>query len=460
MRRRKKNASSLLFLIFFLTTIVGVVYIYSSETFERDLPVITVNDEIFWNLKQPIKVNIEDASGIRHYKVIMKSKNEERVLSQDTFPDPSLHKDLALNIDYPKIGGYLKTSVASLYIEVIDGSKWDFFSGNRIVTKHNITIDQRRPLVSVVDHSYGISKGGSALVVFQAKDEHLEELYVETKFGKIFKPQPFFKEGYYISLVAWPINVSRKDFIATVVAVDKAGNVARDTIPFEKKDRNYRTSKITIRDRFLEGKIAELGHDFEETRNLDNSLSQFTIINETIRELNEKVIHEITSEVPETTVSSFKMIPFYPLANAKAVASFGDRRHYYYKRRKVSSSYHLGVDFASVKMADIKTQNAGDVVFAQPNGIYGKLPIIHHGMGLYTIYGHCSSLKVNVGDSVQQNEVIAKTGKSGLALGDHLHFGVLVQGIEVRPAEWMDRNWIRMNITNIINRAKNTILGR
>ena len=142
------------------------------------------------------------------------------------------------------------------------------------------------------------------------------------------------------------------------------------------------------------------------------------------------------------------------------VASFGDKRTYYYKGKKVSKSYHLGIDYASVKMAEIKTQNSAKVVFSQPNGIYGNLPILHHGMGLYTIYGHCSSLKVNEGENISQNDVIAKTGKSGLALGDHLHFGVLVQGIEVRPEEWMDRDWIRRNVTEIIQRSKNTILGK
>lgn len=455
--RRKKSASSLLFLIFFIATIGGVVYIYNSATFERNIPVVTAENEIHWNLKKPIKIDIKDDSGIRHYKVIMKSKNEERVLSQNTFAEPSMHKHLDLDIDYPKIGGYLKTSQATLYVEVVDGSQWDFFSGNRILTKRTIIIDQRRPLVSVVDHSYGIRKGGSALIIFQAKDAYLDELYIETKFGKKFKPQPFFKEGYYISLVAWPITEDR--FNATVVAVDKAGNVARDTVPFEQRRRKYRTSKIRIKDRFLEGKIAELSYDFDETRDLEDHLAQFKIINETIRQENEQRIHTVTSEVPDTTISTFNIYPFYPLANAKTVASFGDKRHYYYKNKKVSTSYHLGIDFASVKMAEIKTQNRADIVFAEPNGIYGNLPILHHGMGLYTLYGHCSALQLQAGDTAKRNQVIANTGKSGLALGDHLHFGVLVQGIEVRPKEWMDRNWIRLNITEIIKRAKNTILG-
>jgi len=158
-------------------------------------------------------------------------------------------------------------------------------------------------------------------------------------------------------------------------------------------------------------------------------------------------------------ISNFSIKPFYPLKNAAKVASFGDHRKYFYKKKKVSESYHLGLDLASVKMGEIKTQNYGMTVFAEENGIYGNLPIIHHGMGLYTIYGHCSSLRVVTGDAVKPNDNVANTGKSGYAMGDHLHFGVLVQGVEVRPEEWMDKDWIRLNITEVMKNAKK-LIGR
>jgi murein DD-endopeptidase MepM/ murein hydrolase activator NlpD len=105
-------------------------------------------------------------------------------------------------------------------------------------------------------------------------------------------------------------------------------------------------------------------------------------------------------------------------------------------------------------MAEIKPQNGGEVVYAGYNGLYGNMPIIHHGLGLYTLFGHCSSLNVHEGDFVQPGAHIANTGKSGYAMGDHLHFGVLVQGVEVRPAEWMDSSWMKLNITDVINSAK------
>jgi murein DD-endopeptidase MepM/ murein hydrolase activator NlpD len=108
-------------------------------------------------------------------------------------------------------------------------------------------------------------------------------------------------------------------------------------------------------------------------------------------------------------------------------------------------------------MAEIRPQNGGEVVFTGYNGLYGNMPIIHHGLGLYTLYGHCSTVNVNVGDVISSGMNIANTGKSGYAMGDHLHFGILVQGIEVRPDEWMDESWIKLNINDVINNAKTLI---
>jgi murein DD-endopeptidase MepM/ murein hydrolase activator NlpD len=156
-------------------------------------------------------------------------------------------------------------------------------------------------------------------------------------------------------------------------------------------------------------------------------------------------------------ISDFRMNKMYPLKNAKVVAHFGDHRKYFYDGEFISEAYHVGLDLASYSMAKIKPQNSGEVVYADYNGLYGNMPIISHGLGLYTLYGHCSSLEVKVGDRISRNEVIANSGKTGYAMGDHLHFGVLVQGIEVRPQEWMDRKWMKTNITNIIKKAKKII---
>jgi murein DD-endopeptidase MepM/ murein hydrolase activator NlpD len=177
---------------------------------------------------------------------------------------------------------------------------------------------------------------------------------------------------------------------------------------------------------------------------------------------NEALIHSLSKAVSSDVLEDWKIKKFYPLRNGQKVASYGDERHYYYgdKENEVSLSYHVGYDLASTKMATIKTSNDGKVVFANENGIYGNMPMIDHGLGLYSLYGHCSQLLVNEGDEVKAGDSIAKTGVSGLALGDHLHFGLLVQGIEVRPVEWFDQSWIRKNVDNVFKAADKIIQGK
>lgn len=453
--RQKRNSSTVLFLIIFVGIIGGVIYLYNSKLFERDLPIVTMTSAQYWNLKEPIDVSIEDESGIKYYEVKMISADGEKVLSHEALLVPQ--KKLELKVEFPQMSQRIQDKEITIVVTAVDGSQWNFFSGNSASIEKRFIIDKKKPLVTLVTNSYGIYKGGSALVVFKANDENLNELYVEVNKEKRFKVQPFYKEGYYVALVAWP--VVQKNFDARVVATDKAGNKTQVHIPYYHKAKNYRVSKMKLSDRFLKGKIATLAAEYPETQGVDDPIEQFKIINEQVRANNEKTIHTITSKVSNEMISEFSIKPFYPLKNGQKVASFGDHRLYYYDNQKVSESYHLGLDLASVKMAEIKSQNHGVTVFAEENGIYGNLPIIHHGMGLYTIYGHCSSLKVAPGDAVKPSQQIANTGLSGYAMGDHLHFGILVQGVEVRPEEWMDEEWIRLNITDVMKNAKK-LIGR
>jgi murein DD-endopeptidase MepM/ murein hydrolase activator NlpD len=259
-------------------------------------------------------------------------------------------------------------------------------------------------------------------------------------------------------LIAWPFRES--SFQAKVIAEDKAGNRRSVEIPFYVKNKSYRVSWIKASDKFIDGKITDLAEQDPKYMKEDR-IERFRAVNETMRIDNENLIHKYASKVSDDILDSWKIKKFYPLRNGKKVASFGDERHYYYKSKEneISHSYHLGYDMASIAMSPIVVSNDGTVVFAEYNGIYGNMPMIDHGLGLYTLYGHCSMMNVKEGDKVHAGQRIAKTGKTGLALGDHLHFGMLVQGIEVRPVEWLDGKWIRDNIEKIFKDADRIILG-
>jgi murein DD-endopeptidase MepM/ murein hydrolase activator NlpD len=429
----------------------ALVFMLFSPMFERNDPVVTVSHQGYWNFQEPIRVNVEDTSGIKSFKATLSTDHDDWVVVDDA--TKNTEKKRVFEVLPPKGHRSVESQSVVLKIEATDNSLWGLFMGNTFSQEMTLVIDQRRPMLSVIASSYKIQKGGSAIVVFKASDAHMESLRIKTNYGKIFIAQPFYKPGYYASLLAWPVQAA--SFSATVIARDKAGNETRSSVPVRLKDHAYKVSNIELSDTFLDGKIAELANIYPQTLGVDDRLEQFRIINEKVRADNEKIIHQITSKVSSAMISDFRPVPFYPLVNGQKVADFGDHRIYSYKgQENVSQAYHMGLDLASVQMGAVKSSNNGKVIFAKSNGIYGNLPIIDHGFGLYTLYGHCSELHVQEKDQVVSQQEIAKTGMSGYAMGDHLHFGILVQGIEVRPEEWMDTKWIADNITNVIDTAK------
>ena len=452
---RRQGKSSTLWIVGALCALFFAVaaYVYTAPLFEREAPTVQIEAEIEWNLKEPIVVSIKDASGLKSFKASLSDGENSVVLESKTFSQPPMSVDL--NLSFPKSGFGAGKKAFELSIEARDASRWNFFEGNRATKKSILKVDTKRPEVSIIGSSYKIMKGGVASVIFKAQDEAMKSLYIETNFGKKFYPTPFHKEGYYIALVAWPTQANT--FSASVVAKDRAGNVSRANIPYFLQDRKYRLSTIALQDTFLDGKIADLIAEMAPERSTLSRLEKFKFVNETMRTANEAAILKATSSVPTSVVHDFTLKPFYPLRNGKVVASFGDHRFYEYDKQPVSESHHLGLDLASNAQAVMHTSNDGVVVFARENGIYGNNIIINHGLGVYSLYGHCSSYMVKEGDALKAGDAIAKTGVTGLALGDHLHFGMYVQGIDVRPEEWMDSVWLKESIFSVIDTAKKTI---
>jgi len=445
--------SSLMAMVGAAAAVGAGIYLYNAPFLEREAPKVTVESNGYWNLKSPIRVHIEDASGIKEYKVLLHVADQVHELAAQSYIEPAA--EVNVDVQLPKNLLRLNENEVTLSVEATDASKWNFLAGNAAALQQQLKIDTKRPVLARISNSYGIRKGGAALVIFRAEDEHMKVFYIESSFGKRFAAQPFVKEGYYAALIAWP--VTEESFAATLVAEDLAGNKARVSVPLYLKDSKYRESNLKLTSNYLEGKIAQLAEEFPETQGVEGRIPQFKVINEDVRRANEKMIHEITSKVPDTMIDGFSLKPFYPLKNGQNLGGFGDHRHYMHEGREVSEAYHLGVDLASIKQAPITLQNPGEVVYTGYNGIYGNMPIIHHGMGLYTLYGHCSSVNVQQGQQVGVGEVIANTGTTGSVLGDHLHFGVLIQGVDVRPQEWMDKEWMRLNVTEVMDAAKSFI---
>ncbi len=450
--KKKPRKNNLLWLGILLVLGSIIFTVYYSEFFERESPSITAPDDIYWNLKQPIKVSLSDNRGIRSYKVSLIKQDAAITLAKGK-ADSERYIDLDINFPaktfYPKGDTRLK-------VEVTDTSFWNFASGNTVQKISNIIVDRRKPEVDIISKSYGITLGGTAIVIFEVEDDNLEDIAITTNNNDEFQVIPFYKEGYYISLIARDLR--SRGFRAYIEATDKAGNKNRKRIPFFNKNKRYKISKIPLRSAFLNGKITDLySETFANEPYEEDSLKRFIKINETLRQKNSDLITSYTKNILEDRISDFTLQTFEPLKNYSAVASFGDHRYFYSEKEEVSQSYHLGLDLANIQHGDIFSSNKGKVIYSAKNGIYGNMPIIYHGLGLYSVYGHCNELLVSDGMDVEAGQIIATTGKSGLALGDHLHFELRVQGVPVRPAEYMDKKWMQQNIFKPIEKAKEII---
>lgn len=103
-----------------------------------------------------------------------------------------------------------------------------------------------------------------------------------------------------------------------------------------------------------------------------------------------------------------------------------------------ASSYHKGIDIGAPYGSNIVAAADGTVfnVAYQPNGA-GNYVVVSHGGGIYTVYMHCSSVAVSAGQKVSKGQVIAYVGSTGISTGNHLHFGVQVNGSYVSPWDYL-----------------------
>jgi len=440
----------LLFLIL-VVLIGGGGYIFLSPTFEKIPPKIEIKTNGYTNLKEPILIEISDSSGIKEISVVVVAKGyvKEIVNKKDVNID-----NLSFKVKLPKD---IHAENIKLIVRAVDRSRWNFFAGNEAKKEVSLKVDKLSPEIEIVNNSYAIGRGGSAAIVVKVADKNLADYYIEVNKKYKFKLTPFYKENYYVALIAWPI--WEKNFDAKVVAKDLANNVSFEHIPLYWKTKGiYRLKKVKINvpdwfiNRIAKKVLIKMGINPPQ-----DPIEIFKLENEKVRKINEEEIYSLTKDVLEEKINSFSIARFNPLPGSAKKADFGEYRHYYYKGEEISRAIHKGIDLAKIKRAKIYSSNYAKVVARKYIGIYGNTLILYHKLGLYSLYAHTSEFLVRDKEVVKRNQVIAKTGSTGGVFGDHLHFGIYIQGIPVQPLEWMDRRWIKLNIINVINGAKKLI---
>ncbi len=161
------------------------------------------------------------------------------------------------------------------------------------------------------------------------------------------------------------------------------------------------------------------------------------------RKVNEsRRLWEILSSFNPDAVPSSAFI--LPVGGARESSHYGDRRIFLYSGGESSRSLHYGIDYAVPVGTPVKAPAAGTVILAVDRKLTGNSMVIEHGPGIYTLYYHLDKLMADEGSRVEQGEIIAESGITGLATGAHLHWELRVNGVPVDPLLFLNRPVVRI----------------
>ena len=423
-----------LFLLLVLAGLLAAVIFYFRDTQGPQLSLTPNSGPL--SSKTPLLLSLNDEGlGLKHVQVtVLQSGNRLPLVGQD-FPQQTKEGRLELNL------GALKLDEGTVQIEVvaIDHSIYHLGKGNSTVQLFDLTVDNRAPVISILSKAHNLNKGGSGLVTYRLNEEVSK---TGVQIGDLLFPAYLQDNEMYACLFAYPYDMPENTFIPRVVATDLAGNERQAGIYFRANKKTFRDRRIDLSNNFLQQKAPELESLVPQP---GPPIDIFLYVNGEIRRENRAKMADLghtSSRVP-LWEGNFLRQP-----RTSTLAMFADHRTYFYEGKKVDEAVHLGYDLASVAQAEIVAANSGEIVWADYLGIYGLCVVIDHGLGLQTLYAHMSQLDVHPGDSVQRGQIIGRTGATGLAGGDHLHFGVFVSGVAVQPLEWWDESWLKNNISD------------
>ncbi|GAF79722.1 unnamed protein product, partial [marine sediment metagenome] len=334
---------------------------------------------------------------------------------------------------------------AILRLAVWDYSWRGWWQGNQTYVEKSLIIDTHPPEIEVISRAHNLTQGGAGLVIYSTSEDcRLSGIQVGDNFFPGYA-------GYYnnpkIRMAFIGLGYQQGPGTRILIkAVDEAGNTAKAGVRHHIRKKVFRNDDIRISDRFLNWKMPE----FENTVTSESTgslVDKFIKINRELRKAN---YHQITELAKKTaTVKQWEGV-FLRMPGSANQAGFADHRVYYYKGKVIDRQVHLGLDLASVTHAPVSAANSGVVIFSEFLGIYGKTVLIDHGFGLFSMYAHLNHSDVSQGQRVSKGETIGRTGSTGLAGGDHLHFGILIHNTFVNPIEWWDAAWIKNNILSKI----------
>jgi murein DD-endopeptidase MepM/ murein hydrolase activator NlpD len=329
----------------------------------------------------------------------------------------------------------LRDGKATLVVEATSND----LRGRTAHIDHDLTVVTQPPTVSVDSDQHYLYLGMADLATFNVSGGWTQ---AGVRVGdQTFRAWPMAggKSGLF-SLFAFAWNMP-SGTIPVVFASNGAGNDVTSPISFQfpkKEQPHYTTHDLQVSDAFMQKVIGEL-----DPNGFGDPVARFVKINSEMRRANNKTLSDLQYKTADHWLFSQ---PFTRQSNAQTEASFADLRNYIYQGKKIDQQVHLGYDLAVTQAS-----NDGKIVYAAPLGIYGNCVVVDHGYGLQTIYGHLSHIDVHEGEMVKRGQVMGLSGMTGMAGGDHIHFAMQLDGVQIDPKEWWDPHWIQDHIARRVD---------
>ena len=305
---------------------------------------------------------------------------------------------------------------------------------NKSEQNFKIIFDNVPPNLTSLGGTRYLKQGGSGVVLYEVLENPVKTgVVLEDWSFQAYELEP----NKFLSFYAHPYSIEADSFKPRIFASDAAGNIKKIRPGSRTSSNKYRSENLELSDNFL-----ETVKDKMMASSSLSPLEAFIEINNNLRQENNRAIAQICQKSENKQLWSGSFIR----NQGAPKAGFADARTYLYQSKVVSQQVHTGLDIAGINNTEIIAANSGKVVFTGDLGIYGNVVIIDHGFGLHSLYGHLSQVLIKENDEVAKGEVIAISGETGLAFGDHLHFEIRVNGMAVNPIEWLDPDWVASHI--------------
>ena len=458
MKTKKKNMRSRLIVLVCFIVILPVAWILVIRL-EGEKPSITLElPSASIGKTQELSLSVSDAkSGVRRIWIGLIKDGKEVDLFKKDLPFAGLirggtiHQETFKVLIEPRKMG-ITDGKAILRMVARDYSWRGWLQGNTTYLEKDVMIDTKPPEVDILSRAHNVNQGGSGLVIYRLSETCPKSgVFVGENFFPGY-PGYFKDNNMLIAFFALDYEQGPGTKIFAT-ATDFAGNSSRAGFPYYIKRKVFKKDLLEISDRFLNWKMPEFDVDISPDSQTP-LVDKFLKVNREVRLDNYK---QLLSIVENTDKKLYWKGTFLRLPKSARRAGFADHRRYRYKGHIIDRQIHMGVDLASVARSPVSASNTGKVAFAGYLGIYGKTVIIDHGFGLLSMYSHLSTFTVKKEQMVSRGEIIGRTGITGLAGGDHLHFGMLVHNTFVNPVEWWDASWIKNNVTSKIKDVQSAI---